>query len=80
MARIETSIEYIKIGIEETKIKLDEFIRSVDAKYATKDELGEVKFQLEKHRENSGSWIRTLLPWGVAVVNLFIVIFVTLVK
>jgi hypothetical protein len=80
MARIETSIEYIKQSLEENTKKLDRFIECADTKYATKNELEEVKIQVSKHAETSTGWVKTLLPWGVSVLSLLILIYVTFLQ
>jgi len=77
MARIETCIEYIKQGIEETNTKLDKFIDCADKKYATREELDSVQQQFNKYTENAQSWIRTLMPWFISTASLIILIIVT---
>jgi len=63
MAIVETKIDYLTVGQEDIIRKLDTFINTANSKYATKEEMKEVKSKLTTN--SSRLWD---IAWKVAYV------------
>jgi hypothetical protein len=76
MAIIETDIKYIKDQLSSLSRNLQDFIRSADSKYATKNELEAVQEDVIRHKESSQSWVKAAIPWFFASISTVLAIIV----
>jgi len=74
MAVIETDINYIKSEVTGIRSKMDSFINHADHKYATKEELCELKAQNNTHVKSSSE----LVKWGISFIVSLIAIIIAM--
>ncbi len=51
IAVMKTEISYLKVGVDKISGKLDAFIEAADSKYATKEEVAELKKDTDWNKE-----------------------------
>ena len=67
---LEESVSYIRRDVNHVKQKLDSFIESADKKYATKEELCNIKYRINRDNEVSRSWIQWIPPLIISIILL----------
>lgn len=72
LVKVETELKYIKNTVEETHSDLKSFISCADKKYATKDELNNVKLKIMNDQNDSSNWKRTFIgPIIMIIIAIF---------
>lgn len=59
---LEENMTHIKRDINEVKQQMKEFIDSVDHKYATKDEVYNLRKRVDYNQNNHNEWKRWIIP------------------